>query len=53
MTDENGQTFVELKAPMMNTPVDYFISAAAGFHYCKVLSPARALEWMYVDSIKP
>lgn len=25
----------------------------AGFHYCKLLSPARALEWMYIDSVKP
>ena len=38
---------------MMNTPVDYPIAAARGFHYCKVLSPAKAMEWMYVDSIKP
>lgn len=22
----------------------------AGMHYCKLLSPARAIEWMYVDS---
>merc|ERR1711968_255532 len=24
----------------------------AGMHYCKILSPARALEWMYVDGLK-
>lgn len=24
----------------------------AGFHYCKLLSPARALEWMLVDGLK-
>ena len=36
---------------MMRTPTDYLISAAAGFHYCKVLSPFRALEWMYTDSL--
>lgn len=35
---------------MMRTPTDYGISAAAGFHYCKLLSPFRALEWIYVDS---
>jgi len=24
----------------------------AGFHYCKILSPARSVEWMYVDGLK-
>ena len=25
---------------------------SAGFHYCKLLSPAKALEWMYVDGLR-
>jgi len=28
------------------------LPCSAGFHYCKLLSPARALEWMYVDGLK-
>lgn len=36
---------------MMKTPVDFAISTVAGSHYCKLLSPARALEWIYVDSL--
>jgi hypothetical protein len=28
------------------------IPCSAGFHYCKLLSPARALEWMYVDGLR-
>jgi hypothetical protein len=36
---------------MMRTPTDYTIQAAAGFHYCKVLSPFKALEMMYTDSL--
>ena len=40
-----------VKSAMMRTPTDYFIKAAAGFHYCKVLSPLAALEWMMVDGL--
>lgn len=36
---------------MMRTPADYSISAAANFHYCKLLSPFRAMEWIYIDSL--
>lgn len=28
------------------------IPCATGFHYCKLLSPARAVEWMYVDGLR-
>jgi hypothetical protein len=31
---------------------DFFVSAAAGMLYCKLLSPARVLEWMLVDGLK-
>ena len=38
---------------MMKTPIDYYIQAAAGYHYCKLLPPARMMEWAYTDiSIK-
>lgn len=43
---------VVVQAPMMRTPSDYKIKAAAGFHYCKLLSPARALEWIYIDGLR-
>jgi hypothetical protein len=36
---------------MMRTPTTYPIKAARGFHYCKVLSPFRVIEWIYVDSL--
>ena len=36
---------------MMRTPTDYPIGAAAGFHYCKLLSPFRAMEWIYIDAL--
>ena len=50
--DESGRDVVTVKAPMMKTPLNYAVSAAAGFHYCKVLSPARVLEWMMVDGLR-
>ena len=28
------------------------VPCPTGFHYCKLLSPARALEWMYVDGLR-
>ena len=37
---------------MMRTPITYPIKAAAGFHYCKLLSPFRAVEWIYIDSLR-
>lgn len=28
------------------------IPCSSGFHYCKILSPAHAVEWMYVDGLR-
>ena len=41
-----------IQSVMMKTPTDYFLSVASGFHYCKILSPARAMEWMIIDSLR-
>jgi hypothetical protein len=51
-TDNSDKTQTLVQSPMMRTPTNYLISAAAGFHYCKILSPFRALEWIYFDSQK-
>ena len=40
-----------VSSAMMRTPMDYFIQASAGFHYCKVLSPFKSLEWMLTDAL--
>ena len=48
--DNEEKTETKIQSPMMRTPSDYFIKSAAGFHYCKLLSPFRALEWIYIDS---
>ena len=46
-----ANTTMTVSSPMMRTPTDYFVQSAAGFHYCKVLSPFHALEWMMVDGL--
>lgn len=28
------------------------LPCSSGFHYCKILSPARVVEWMYVDGLR-
>ena len=48
--DLDANTYT-VKSAMMRTPTDYFIKSASGFHYCKVLSPFKALEWMMVDGL--
>ena len=49
--DNAEKTETLIQSPMMRTPTDYKIKSAAGFHYCKLLSPFRALEWIYIDSL--
>ena len=51
--DSQGKPIVIVRSPTLRTPNNYPVSAVAGFHYCKLLSPARALEWIYIDSLKP
>ena len=50
--NSTGGAVLEVQSIMMKTPTDYHIKAAAGMHYCKLLSPARAMEWMYVDGLR-
>ena len=37
---------------VMKTPLDYPIRAASGFHYCQLLSPAAAMEWICIDGLR-
>ena len=46
--DEAG---LHVKSVAMVTPITNFINAGA--HYCKVMSPYRAMEWVNVDSLRP
>lgn len=49
MSDDKKSLEMSSYAYVMGTnlPVENF----AGMHYCKLLSPFRALEWIYVDSL--
>lgn len=50
--DANGRQTLVVRSVMMRTPTDYFVKGASGMHYCKLLSPARAMEWIYVDGLR-
>ena len=49
--DNADKTETLIQSPMMRTPTDYWAAEARGFHYCKLLSPFRAVEWIYIDAL--
>ena len=61
---DNGDAGVEILSPMQKTEKDYWkdhfgpiprpsaIPDPGCFHYCKLLSPARAMEWVYLDGLR-
>jgi len=60
----DGEKVIEVAAPMQKTEIDYWkkhfgpipkpnaLPDPGCFHYCKLLSPARAMEWIYLDSLR-
>ena len=52
--DTNGEKEVSLEvtSAILLTNSSPEIFDIAGYHYCKLLSPARAMEWIYVDSLR-
>jgi hypothetical protein len=58
-----GRNVVEVASPAAKTEQDYwkdhfhipkpaFIPDPGCYHYCKLLSPARAMEWIMVDGLR-
>ena len=43
MVNSKGDDVIDVRSPTLRTPLNFFIKASAGFHYCKLLSPARAI----------
>jgi hypothetical protein len=63
VNNSRGETVIEVASIMQKTEIDYWqrhfhvprpssIPDPGCFHYCKLLSPARAIEWIYVDSLR-
>jgi hypothetical protein len=50
------QKYVDISAPTFATENknlgDESYTNTVGYHYCKLLSPARAMEWIYADGLK-
>lgn len=50
--DNAAKTQTEVRSPTMRLPMNYWEIEVQGNHYCKLLSPYRVLEWVYIDSLK-
>lgn len=50
--NSTGGAVLEVQSAILKTPTDFYVTVTAGMHYCKLLSPARAMEWIYVDGLR-
>ena len=48
----DGSKVLEIRVQTMRTPLDQGIAHAAGYHYCKLVSPAWFMEWIFTDSLR-
>jgi len=47
-----NSTHTRLYSTSLISEPDFFIPSAAGMHYCDLLSPYRAIEWIYIISLQ-
>jgi len=50
--DPINSTHTRLYSTSLISEPDFLIPSAAGMHYCDLLSPFRALEWIYIKSMQ-
>jgi len=50
--DKVNETHTSLYSTSLLSEEDFFVPSAAGMHYCDLLSPYRALEWIYITSVQ-
>jgi len=50
---KDGVQSFQVRAGAMKTSLSYPLKVSSGFHYCQLLSPAAAMEWIYVDGLRP
>jgi len=50
--DKINDTHTRLYSTSLISEPDFIISVAAGMHYCDLLSPFRALEWIYITGVQ-
>ena len=50
--NSTGGEILLVQSIQLKTNVTYPIGIFAGMHFCKLLTPARAMEWIYVDSLR-
>jgi hypothetical protein len=46
-----SDTLVEVQSVALLTEPDVAFEDLAGMHYCDLLSPYRALEWIYIRGV--
>merc|ERR1711976_617104 len=47
-----NETHTRLHSTSLISEPDFIIASAAGMHYCDLLSPFRALEWIYITGLQ-
>jgi len=48
----DGEKVIQINSTALASSVNFPQQNSAGMHYCKVLSPAYAIEWIYVDGLR-